>query len=489
MPDFNLTRDPWIPVRWLDGQRSLVGLDIAFREASRIADLDAPPHERVALVRLLVCILQAACGAPESDYDWPTFGTDLEAETTAYLARPDIASHFELFGDGPRFLQVKVPAKSEPVPTSKLIPDMATGNNPTVYDHFAGPDRALSPARLALGLLAFQAFYPLYGAGYKGKGPCVDGNMVHTLLLGASLRETLILNSLDQDSLRLVAGGGMGRPIWELTGKDAPAIATTTYLGRLVPRHRDLWLEDDGKGFSLRQESFQYPTYPDAREPSATLVRTEKNDETRVLPARLNRALWRDLDLITTLKKKDDDFQSSPLTLQSHIHEQDSGEVHLWSGALVTDLKAKILDTVESVFTVPHDLFTSTGRRFYHLGVAHAENQAKSIWAAVKTYADTLKHEAAPVEAAQRHFWHSLDQRRQLLLDLVKDPSVLGTAPFGEGNDPWTKAVWHAAREAYFHACPAGDNPRLIQAHVEGLKRLRPKISAKKKAKPQPLSP
>ena len=383
MSNFSLIHSPWIPVRLPDGSSSLIGLEVAFRDSASIADLDAPPHERVALVRLLVCILQAALGAPPDPFGWQAFGANLETEVSTYLARPEIFRHFELFGEGPRFLQVKGPARSEPVATSKLVPDLATGNNPTLFDHSAGPQRALSPARLALALLTFQNFYPLYGAGYKGKGPCVDGNMVHTLLTGKSLRETLLLNSLDMESIPLAAVGGMGRPIWELDGGNAREAATMSYLGRLVPRHRDLWLDEDGRGFSLRQESFQYPNYPDGvREPSATIVRKEKTGEERALAARLNRALWRDLDLITTLRKKDGDLHTAPLTLQSHVDEHDSGKVTLWSGALVTDLKAKILDTVQSFFTVPHDMFTSTGRRIYHGGVQHAEAQATAIWIA-----------------------------------------------------------------------------------------------------------
>lgn len=483
MSVFNLIENPWIPVRWQDGLHSFASMEEAFRESSRISDINAPPHERVALVRLLVCILQSALGAPESPYDWDAFGMDLEKTVISYLAREDIAPHFNLLGNGPRFLQVKVPAKDEAVPTSKLVPDLATGNNPTLYDHAAGPQRALSPARLALALLAFQAFYPLYGAGYKGKGPCVDGNMVHTLLIGSSLRETLLLNSLDQETIREAYPAGMGRPLWELSGKDAEKNATRTYLGRLVPRHRDLWLAEDGRGFTLRQESFQYPTWPDAKEPSATLVRIEKKDgETRVLPARLNRSLWRDLDLITTFKKAGEDLQSAPLTLQSHLREHDDGSVTLWSGALVTDLKAKILDTMESAFTVPHAMFTEGGRRLYHAGVQHAEKQSTALYVAVKTCAEILKNESAQTDAAQRHFWHALDQRRQLLLDLVKDSSSLTHALFDDPDNRWSREVWKAAREAYRHTCPDGPTPRLIEAHIAGLKKLRPRTAAAKKS-------
>ncbi|MGL4398332.1 MAG: type I-E CRISPR-associated protein Cse1/CasA, partial [Luteolibacter sp.] len=110
MTDFNLITHPWIPVRWLDGHHSSVGLEELFRRAADIADLDAVPHERISLIRLLVCITQAALGAPADLYGWEDFGGDLEEAVPAYLARAEIFPHFNLFGDGPRFLQCKATA-------------------------------------------------------------------------------------------------------------------------------------------------------------------------------------------------------------------------------------------------------------------------------------------------------------------------------------------------------------------------------------------
>lgn len=64
----------------------------------RWADLDVRPHERVAVMRLLVCVAQAAIGAPEDSDGWAGFGDDLSERVLPYLDRWREA--FELFGRG-----------------------------------------------------------------------------------------------------------------------------------------------------------------------------------------------------------------------------------------------------------------------------------------------------------------------------------------------------------------------------------------------------
>lgn len=488
MDPFNLIDSPWIPVRYLDGTFRRVSLDTVFREARKIADLDAAPHERISLMRLLVCITQAELGAPESPDAWNDFGHDLGTRMPAYLHRPDILPHFNLLGEGPRFLQVKVPFDSEPVSASKLIPHLATGNNSTLLDHGGSTsNRVIPPHSLATALLAFQCFYPLYGAGYKGRGPCVDGNMIHSLIMGTDLQEAILFNCLTLDYItEFFPVYGMGRPLWELNSSSPnfPDEATGSYLGRLVPRHRNLWLLQNCAGFHLTQDGMEYPKYEQAREPSATIVVTKKKelDERRLLAARLEKSIWRDLHLMTVIRQSTTDETRAPLIL--HAQAQRMGnQVSIWTGALVTDLKAKILDTVESSFSVPFGMFSDHGRAVYANGVHHAEIQSNHLYGAVKQYGSAMKNENPPTELAKQYYWNALESRSGILLDLVRhlDHQPL-TDNFGEGNDPWTQAVRMAAREAYEKVCPR-QTPRQIQAYAAGLKFLRPKPKDKGKHK------
>jgi CRISPR system Cascade subunit CasA len=362
MTTFNLIDNPWIPVRWhpsaTGGKPRLVSLHVAFARSREIADLDAAPHERIALTRLLVCIAHAALGAPDA--------------ATDYLKRLDIHPHFNLFGDGPRFLQEAVPEKGETVSASKLFPRLATGNNPTVLDHGGmSARRNFEPAALALALLTFQNFYPLYGAGYKGRGPCADANGIHCVLLGQQLRETIIHNMLDAESLSRTAHESFGRPIWECKTTAELEMSTQTLLGRLVPRHRSLRLASDLTGFFHSNKSLIYPNWEPHREPSVSIVVNRKGDR-RIAPARLDRSIWRDLHHLTALRAGDETNPDASLILQSHREALENETVDLWTGALITDLKAKILDTAESTFTVPRGLFGAAGRSLYTAGVEYA---------------------------------------------------------------------------------------------------------------------
>ena len=56
----NLTIDPWIPALRTDGLRDLFSLHDLFTQARELRDLAVKPHERIALMRLLLCISQAA---------------------------------------------------------------------------------------------------------------------------------------------------------------------------------------------------------------------------------------------------------------------------------------------------------------------------------------------------------------------------------------------------------------------------------------------
>lgn len=56
----NLVTEPWIPVVGIDGGHRLASLEQVFAEGRQFADLAVRPHERIALMRLLICIAQAA---------------------------------------------------------------------------------------------------------------------------------------------------------------------------------------------------------------------------------------------------------------------------------------------------------------------------------------------------------------------------------------------------------------------------------------------
>jgi len=96
----NLTTDAWIPIVWADGRPGTVSLCEAFERGHEIQDSTVRPHERIALMRLLVCIAQAALDGPEDYDDWKVCQPRIVPSALDYLQRWRHA--FELFGGGQR---------------------------------------------------------------------------------------------------------------------------------------------------------------------------------------------------------------------------------------------------------------------------------------------------------------------------------------------------------------------------------------------------
>ena len=476
--NFNLTTDPWIPVRWLDGRSTSVSLIELFANAVQIADLAVPPHERISILRLLVCITQSAHGAAETSDDWDGWDTGLEASVGEYLLIWN--DHFHLMGDSTRFLQAPI-YDDKDYPVAQMVFHFATGNTPTLLDHAGDDDREFSPAFTARALLVYQNHFVggSLASKVKGNGPALKA--LHSLLVGGNLRETIILNCIDTETIHPSI---LGKPHWE-GGKKSD------YLARLAPISCKLWLVKNGQRICIDQ-GIVYEEFETAaiREASSTIIIGKRGGvETKVLlRASPGKGIWRDLHCITVIQKGE---LHAPLTFSSHIQAQDAGLVSFWSGELIKAKDAKILDAVESVFTVPFQLFTPAGQARYQAGVKFSEEMSNRIYGAVKTYFATLKQEAGPTESAKRHFWNSLDQKSDILLSLLKgigtaeDP--MGSANFGEARDAWTVAVRAAADAAYEHTCPRG-NPRQFEAYAAGLRVLRP-LSKKSKPAPRKQSP
>lgn len=466
-----------------------MGLDEFFARAADITDLVAKPHERIALLRLLICVTQAALNGPADRSEWEECCDRIPESVREYLRQ--WKASFELFGEGARFLQVPnlKPGKEdgEGNAATKLDLTLATGNNATIFDNAGGSERSRTPAQLALALLTFQCLSPagIIGAvKWSGReipkctgrhAPAAAASMLHCYLTGAMLLQTIHLNLLDREQASYSFGrDGWGKPVWELLVPSLAAkaeihTATMTYLGRLVPLARAIRLSEEGKEIILGN-GLDYPIYPEFREASATLV--ERKDGLGVLSASLERSLWRQLPAITVRRRASKDAASGPPTL-SNLPE--SKGAALWLGALVTD-KAKIEDVVEATYNLPAGMFQDTGRQVYEAGVAFAENWERAVGSSVKAYASALKLEPPPYDKARRHFWTAIEQHVPTLLALTETPAL--AADFAA--TPWGKAVRAAAKEAYEFACPR-QTPRQIEAFAKGRQQLFLRTASPKK--------
>lgn len=489
---FKLVRDPWIPVFDSDGRTRIVSLREAFARAGEIRDFACGPAERISLLRLLICVAQAAQETPQRDDspEWGSFADNLIPAALAYLDRAEIVPCFELFGEGQRFLQLPT-AKSETMATSKLFLHLASGGNPTHNDHEGGESRELSPSGLALALLTFQNFSPLLGRGFLGRGICVEGNAVHAFQSRPTLAATIAANCLSMDAVAsLCPDEGMGRPVWEVPpGPPFPAKApasrnaTRTYLGRLVPMSRWVWLVDCAR--VVIGNGPEFPETPQGREPSTCIVRNEKKDIPVLLPLRLGRGVWRDLPAFTVARHG----EGCPILRRGADVDRE-----LFVGGLITDFKAKIEDAQASVFAgriaVPARMFgdesaAEDARLDYRAGVAAAEAWEKSLWLALGTYFTSLKVEPKQSQdirvLAQSDYWSFVEQSLPALFRILRS----GDYPDEPLNHPYAKTAWHAAlrdaaTRAYRLHAPRG-NARQLEAFTLGLRGLWPKNPSKAK--------
>jgi len=496
----NTSTEPWIPIVWGDGQPGTASLCEAFGRGEDIRDLAVRPHERIALMRLLICVAQAALDGPADHDDWKTSRPKIAPAALEYLKRWHDA--FELFGERQRFLQVpglKKPAgkddREEGNSVSKLDLALATGNNSTLFDNGGGSEREFSAPRLALLALAFQCFSPggrigvaswdntiTPGDGSSDHAPCIAGSMLHAVVRGDNLIDTISRNLMTKDQVAEFFGqSSWGHPVWEQMpskSSDKPAVqnATQTYLGRLVPLSRAIRLENDGRSFIVAN-GLDYPPYPEWREPTATIVtRKIKEQPKRVtLRSSAEKAAWRELHALAVIAV-DKNTNGGPAALRNVA---DAAAFDLWVGGLAAS-KAKLVDTIESVFHVPAAMLGETSQRAYEQGVRWAESAGFRLGRAVSVYHRELGDNLDRAEFRDRrqqiqnkataHYWTDIEEAVPRLLHVAANPGKLGPSAEWHRTD-WGKAVRASMHTAYEHASPHG-TPRQMRAYALGLSTL-----------------
>lgn len=498
----NLVDDPWIPCIQKNGEIRPASLRDCFT-LEELFDLAVRPHERVALMRLLLCVSYAAAGIPE-DYDgWEELWERLPSSASAYLDQ--WRDSFELFHPEKPFLQVaglhSASASGELTPCSKLDFALASGNKTTLFDHAALTERTFSPEELALNLLTYQMFSlggligsVRWGNSVTGRsscdGPCAPGSMLHTFLRRDTLLDTLHANMLSEENLSLYKRLGddwQGRPLWEKFPRgqdDAPAVrnATQTFLGRLVPLTRAILLSHDRTGMILG-DGLPFPSYTSPQRPfppevTATVITSGKKDARILLGVQPGKAIWRQLAALTVKRQGNEVGGCAALT---HSHEEQGTDLVVCG--LSRD-QADVVDVVESTFHVPGAMFQTEGHSLYEGEVARAEHIAWGLGNAVERYRrlvdggweERLKQagpkkgeELARLKAqALRHYWTAVETNLSLLWRMV---STCGSEAFPPVQQAWRAHLEKSARTAYAAAC-GKDTERQIRAYVTGRRSL-----------------
>lgn len=488
----NLTTDGWIPVVTERQETILASLNDIYKHAKDYCDLALNPPQRISVMRLLICITQAALHGPKDEADWMKCESSIISESLKYLAKHH--DKFELYGNKP-FLQVKGLTANEKKTLDKL--DFSSPSTSTLFEHEAASEliRPRTSAWKALNILTLLNFHTTGKVGqaiWNNKNynhstyptPCIG--LTHSFIKGENLLETIYLNLLTEEEVNNMPNGKWGSPVWEQfpkTENDSALIknATETYLGRLVPFSRLILLEEQGTQCIIgpTPETIKFKGVPYFREPSTTVVLNEK-DQACCMEMNSNKHIWRDLASVLAISASLD--KGAPLTLRkvnklaSYIKKN---SVDFWVGGLeLGGQAAKLHDMAEWNLCIPLSFFQTGTLDSYSKGVDLAENAEKHLENSVLEYYKIIVVKYRKIldiqslkslkSKARIDYWQTLDNQYQVLIDIVANGKSL--------DDEWSKIVYSAMCSAFDYACPH-ETPRQIQAYAQAKALLKLKKS------------
>ena len=299
-PTFDLLRFPWVPCIRADGATVELGLRDALVQAHELRELHGEsPLVTAALCRLLLAVLHRVFGPATCD-EWGALwaaGRWDAARLGAYLER--WRHRFDLFDPERPFYQAS-DERVKPKSVVSLIHDVASGNNPTLFDHHTEAGGiTLTPAQAARMLVASQAFGLAGLSGLVQKftdAPCAGG--IIFLVQGETLFETLALNLVRYADDAPLPRRPDDRPAWEM---DDPFTTDRSlprgYLDYLTWQNRRVLLlpETTTDGIVVRQVTIA-PALRLERDILDPMKHYRKDEKRGPLPLLFTegKALWRD---------------------------------------------------------------------------------------------------------------------------------------------------------------------------------------------------
>ncbi len=533
----NLVTDPWLPVTNSNNQLCYISLNQLFEQPDEWLDLVLRPHERVSVIRFLICVVQAALDGPNDPESWNEALGEIPGAGLKYFEKelPDektIQDRFELFDKERPFLQVSKlepgNEKSTGPSVTKLDSTLAVGENgSTLFDHGAASalnsntvDRKMLNRNLAVSLIAFVNYSPSgtqSSAKLDGElishssgamdAPCANQNMLHTFVVKNTLIKTIHCNLIDKEACGEFYGdNSWGKPVWEinepkcLADKESFNNSVNTYLGRLVPLSRFCKLKENSPYF-IYCKGFQYSTKPKKKTDSKRVYRDFKPEPTStvlinsegeysLLKSGIN-APWREISALVSKRSKGSN--GGALSLR-YLSQTESFDMLVVGQARDSENVAKILDLVESKVHIPEFMFDSTNQYAYESNIKICEKKSYTLFRAVEKYRTTVDDEWKGIvkrvkEKSTRktdrkyrnifkkhttnHYWTLIEKQRHLLMNYI---SLLGSEQDQareKAKNAWLSAISQAGRETYKTLC-SQESPRQIRAYVAGWQILYP---------------
>jgi len=483
---FDLVESPWIPCIQGDGTTVEVGLRQALVSAHELRELHGEsPLVTAALHRLLLAVLHRIFG-PASAGEWHALWQEDqwdESRVGAYLER--WRHRFDLFHPERPFYQA-ADHRVKPKSVATLVYEVASGNNPTLFDHHTkDAGLTLAPAPAARLLVGAQAFGLAGLSGLPQKftdAPCARG--VIFLVQGDSLFETLALNLLRYPDDTVMVHQGDDLPAWEMDDPFTPQrsrprgyLDYLTWQNRRVllpprPPNGDLAIEEMTVAPGLRLDR-------EVRDPMKH-YRQDKKRGPLVTRFREHRALWRDSAALLQLR----DAAYIPPRAFDWLSELvdrgylDKTQTRRYLGLGMAADQARV--DFYRAERMPLPLAYLRGQElvgYLQEAVDMAERAGRQLWGATRSLAILLLSPGSDLEGGRRPAREDLDSmtnqwavdRRYWSRLEIPFLETLQTLP-GEPEqslDAWRSTLLRAARGAFGAVADnLGHDPRALKAVV-----------------------
>lgn len=257
---FNLLKDPWLPVVHASGATSwTTPAGIVDHTEDPIVTLGAPrPDLEAAATEFLIGLFQTAL-APEDEESWLELHESPPGSKEITGALSGLTEAFHLFGEGPRFMQEMGLERSIKKGIEALLIDSPGKNTEDENKDVFIKRRAgmkLGPASTALALTTMQCYAPAGGPGnrtsLRGGGPLT------TIVVGDDLWQTVWRNVIPLGELPHEPQGPVDEPApsvfpWMGKARVSDAGQTTTPvdvhpLQAFWGMPRRIWLESTRDG-------------------------------------------------------------------------------------------------------------------------------------------------------------------------------------------------------------------------------------------------
>ena len=478
---FNLIDEPWIPV----ADKGRISLRQVFGEPDYRA-LGGNPVEKIALMKLLLAIAQAAA-TPEDDDAWRAMSAaGMAYQCLAYLDKWH--ERFDLYGPQP-FLQMPAIVAAELKSYGTVLPEVATGNT-TVLSQ-GQMERSLTDAEKAVLLVCLMGFAlggkktdngvslsPNYAGKRNDKGKPSTGKpgpavahmgLLHTLLEGGSLWQSMWLNLLSSRQIEQSQKYpvGLGTAPWEqMPAGEDDGIARQlkqSLMGRLVPLCRFCLLAEGGLHYS---EGIAHPSYKEGvcdptvsvnwagKEPKALWVNPEKRP-------------WRELTALLGFlaQQRTAGFECLQLGAGVGRAAESIDAFAIWSGGLRVSSNAGEQyasgtdDFVESVIWLQSAALGDFWFAQLQAEMAALDELARALYGRVLAYFKAQLVDGVNLAAQATHlFWQLCERDFQPLLDHC-DPDEASAA----ARHRLRRRFATYAQQAYDRYCPK-DTARQLDA-------------------------